>query len=626
MQLIKHSPLFLAMALVASPTTWADTKQVSSESTDIETISVYGEFNPIETNKMQSPTYILDREDIAPIVGNTALDVLAQVPGINIRKSGNVKEVFLRGAESNFLIIQIDGVQVNNPLDDRGGTFDLSSLGKDAIARVEVIKGAQSSIYGSDALAGVINFITFDKEAEGAKVSVGYLEDGQKSGTIKAGYAGWAVSLSGIDTDEQAAGDSQQLAEIAAEGNLALTQNSETTINLRFSDYSNSAFPGFSGGPEYATDPTKETKEGETLTASLRHQIKVNEHYQMAMQLEHLSSEDTLNSPGIAPYFMAPPAFTENDYRHNKFRWLNAVEVDNVSATIGVDYKTEEGETSGYLFMFGQNIPTNYQLSRNNLAGFIDAKFDLSDTTIYLGGRVDKPEDRANETTWKLGINHPISANVRIFANIGNAFKLPSLYALGNNLVGNPELKAETANNADIGIEWSNETTDISLSVFDYDYKNLIDFDSEAFMVANIESVTTQGAELILSSDISSEGKMTANVTYADIETGEGESLAGRPKWQGGASINWQWADEFSTYLSANYVGESFARSLHTGDFTHEVLSAYTKFDASANWVVSESIDVDFYLTNVLDKKYYYAYGFTGHERGLGLKFNWQFL
>jgi iron complex outermembrane receptor protein len=321
---------------------------------------------------------------------------------------------------------------------------------------------------------------------------------------------------------------------------------------------------------------------------------------------------------------MAPPALTENDYTLNKFRWLNAFTVENFSATVGVDYKSEDGQTSGYLSMFGQNIPTNYQLSRTNLAGFIDAKVDLAEASVFFGVRLDKPEDKDNETTWKLGVNYPLNNNLRLFANTGEAYKLPSLYALSNNLIGNAELAPETAKNADFGVEWTNDTTDISLSIFDYHYKNLIDFDGETFSLVNRSSVKTQGAELILSSKLTNNSTLKANVTYADVEAGEGELLSGRPQWQGGVSANWQWTDDFSTYVSANYVGESSATSLHVGDFSVGMLPSYNKFDVSANWHCSEQLNVDFFLTNALDKKYYYAVGFTGPERSVGIKLNWE--
>jgi iron complex outermembrane receptor protein len=266
---MKLNSLLTVIGLAVTSNAWAEPKKVSA----LETISVYGQFNPIDKNRMPSSIFIMDRADIAPIVGNTALDVLAQVPGINIKKSGNIQEIFLRGAESNFVIIQIDGVQVNNPLDDRGGSFNLSSISKDLIARVEVIKGAQSSVYGSDALAGVINFITFDNQLDGAQASIAYMDNGQKSALLKADFGSWGIALSGIDTDEKIAGDSQKLAELALHTKLILTDGSITQLNWRFADYQQSAFPDQSGGVEFSQDTTKARKEGQISSASVRHQI-----------------------------------------------------------------------------------------------------------------------------------------------------------------------------------------------------------------------------------------------------------------------------------------------------------------------------------------------------------------
>lgn len=516
MKILKFTAMLTTIAIAITNTAQAENDEISA----IETISVYGQFSPVSKNSIPSSVFIMNAEDIALIVGNTAHNVLEQVPGIIIKKSGNVQDILLRGAESNFVIIQIDGVQVNNPLDTRVGGFDLASLSKDIITRVEVIKGAQSSIYGSDAIAGVINFITVDNQLDGAKISVGYLSKGQKTATIKAGFDSWGLTLSGLDTDEQTNGDSQQLAEFAINGKHKLTTDSLTQVNWSFSDYQQQAFPDQSGGNEFSQDTTKEQKNGQISSASIRHQHTITDAYHTALQLEHYQAKDTLKSPGITLYFMAPPSLTNNDYTMNKLRWLNAFSSNILSATAGIDYKSEKGVTSGYLFMFGKEIPTNYQQSRDNWAAFIDAKIDFSKVQIFLGARIDKPEDRDNKTTWKFGVNYDASDNIRIFVNAGESFKLPSLFALGNNMVGNPNLLPETANNIDLGVEWYNQTSDISLSIFDYQYKNLVDFDSELFSNVNRSSIKTQGAELVFSTALTSNSQLKGNVTYADVESG----------------------------------------------------------------------------------------------------------
>ena len=117
----------------------------AKETRDIEVIEVFGNFNPIAANQIPSPLFVLSEQQIRSVSGSSALDVLSNVPGITIKKSGAVQEIFLRGAETNFVVIQIDGVQVNNPLDTRGGGFDLASIAKNTLKRVEVIKSAQSS-------------------------------------------------------------------------------------------------------------------------------------------------------------------------------------------------------------------------------------------------------------------------------------------------------------------------------------------------------------------------------------------------------------------------------------------------------------------------------------------------
>ncbi|MEI8665456.1 TonB-dependent receptor plug domain-containing protein [Pseudoalteromonas sp. B28] len=224
---------------------------------------------------------------------------------MRVQKSGVSQEIFLRGAETNFVIVQIDGVQINNPLDRRGGSFDLGTLSKDLIQRVEVIKGAQSSIYGSDAIAGVINFITYDADTSNTLVSAGAFDNGSQTATAKVAFDSAEIGVTAINSDDSATGDEQESIELNAHSVIRYNNDSETNLSVRFSDYQQKALADQSGGILYAQDSIKDDKQGQVYSGSVRHNQVISQSHQLALQAEVFSSSDSLKSLRYSTLFFS---------------------------------------------------------------------------------------------------------------------------------------------------------------------------------------------------------------------------------------------------------------------------------------------------------------------------------
>lgn len=592
---------------------------------NMETIEVYGNFEPAAINQLPSSAWVMDYEQIQSISGSTALDVLAHIPGVTVRNSGSVQEIYLRGAETNFVVLQIDGVQVNNPMDSRGGGFDLASINKTGLIRVEVTKGAQSLSYGSDAIAGVINLITIESGPKSIAVSAGLLHEGKKVLGLRGSSGNWAGSLNAQQSGQQINGDEQSQFDLSLLSHFQPTIDGNTRINLRLSDYSKRALPDQSGGVLYAMEQTKDKKDSRLASASLRHIQSVNHIYRTSIQMEYFRSEDTFTSPGIKSFFNAPPSSSQSEYFYYKTRWLNKLTFDTLNLTLGLDYKSETGETNGLIVMFGQEIATDYRLERENKGGFVDANWSLGKLTIFSGIRFDSTADFNEQTTHKFALDYRFDDNLRLFANWGTAFKLPSIYALSNNLIGNPELKPEEAENFDLAINWNNDSISASFALFHYDYQNLVDFDGESFSLVNRSDIQSQGSELIVGYDISDDLNLSADITYVDIDSGSGELLTGRPKWQGGLAAIYQLSPTIRAHGKLRYVGDTYATSLHTGDFSVHDLQAYDRLDVAIEWQLEENQRLDVHIENVLDRNYEEAVGFRGNEFGVGVQFHWQF-
>ena len=135
----------------------------SQESGNMEHLLVTGTYAPLPVSRLTSSVTLLGFDEIQALNKRTVADVLKTIPGISVEEQGGpggLTAVYIRGGEANFTLVLIDGVAMNDPTNTRGGGFDFSNLNLAGVERIEVIRGPQSAMHGSDALAGVINIIT----------------------------------------------------------------------------------------------------------------------------------------------------------------------------------------------------------------------------------------------------------------------------------------------------------------------------------------------------------------------------------------------------------------------------------------------------------------------------------
>ncbi|WP_165399338.1 TonB-dependent receptor [Alteromonas sp. KUL49] len=599
--------------------------QVHGQSDDVEVIDVYGQFSPVSTHQLAQSTYILEQTQINQLTGDSALDLLEFIPGVAVKPSGNTQDIFVRGAETNFIVIQIDGVQVNNPLDTRGGGFDLGSIPKSSVIRVELTKGGRSSVYGSDAIAGVLNFITLDSTQTGTQVSAGVAPKGRAWGLYKTQTDSLGVRATLMHTDKQPDGSQREVAELALRGAFEHKNDAETSLAVTFNDYQFTSFPDQSGGARFAPESPSDNKEGQWLSASIRHNYEVNTQYSGSVQVEYYRAQDTNITPGIAPYFNAPPTNSDNDYDFIKARWLHNLSFDSGHVTFGTDYKSEAGSNIGEMLLFGQTIPTNFTNKRNTLSGFLDTQFVAKDVMLSASTRYDDTRNINTQTTWNVGATWTVNAHWRLYASAGTAFKLPSLYALGNPMIGNSNLTPEEARNIDLGADWQGKLGQFSISVFQYQYSDLIDFDGATFSLVNRERVESEGLEVTGLFLLNSNTSIRGSVTYADTFAESGVTLVGRPDWLATLSMTHQWSKGDQSALNVRYMSETLATSLHTGDFSVLTLPSHIVIDITHQMSLSAHQRLVFAVDNLFDKAYQTAVGFPAPERGVGFEYHYEF-
>ena len=594
-----------------------------------------GSYSPVTNEQLSSSVSVINKEQLLQLSNNSLIDALRQIPSLWIEEQGGpggVTSIALRGAEANHTMVLLDGVQLNDPTNTRGGAFDLNGINIESIERIEIVRGAQSAVYGSDALAGVIHIITQAPGKKSASLNATLGSDDYSSvGASTSGSInnlGYAFSLQGKDAGEPVEGSTAKNTEFTSRLNWQ-QDNHALNFNYRYFDGERTSFPEQSGGPEYAVGRTLDTSDYTDQNAALNWNMKVNDFWTSKTNASWYEREEDYASPGIAPYYAVPANGSTTDFTRTAFSWVNTLGDQNkIWSNIGVETRKEEGDSQGYLDV-GFDLPTDFSLSRRIDSGFVNINAYVTEQLLVQASvRRDDAEDIAANTSSQAGVRYTFNEQWSWFANWGEGFKLPSFFALGHALVGNPDLKPETVTSADTGVEFTQNNFSARFSYFENDYRNLIDFDSdpEVFRNVNRARVETSGVEGEVNWQLQDNIALRAYATYTDIDMLSSDNhLLGRPQVTYGTSVNYALNDAWSFNAQYARVDERFAVSLYTGADVEEVLDAYNRVDARITWQMNAQTKLGLSLENLADENYYTDIGFPAAGRSAKINLNWNF-
>ncbi|NND67360.1 MAG: TonB-dependent receptor, partial [Halioglobus sp.] len=417
----------------------------------LEELLVTGTHSPRPA--LTAATTVLDAPQITALNKRNLAGLLQTVPGLLVEEQGGpggLTAVSVRGGEANFTLVLLDGVPVNDPTNSRGGGFDFANLNSALIERVEVVRGPRSAVYGSDALAGVINIIT-RREERGHRYNV-HLEGGDDQfmhqGVAARGRVDafdYAVELTNRDDGEPVNGSERESDGINVRLGWAPLPGHEISFAARYLDGERRSFPEQSGGEKFALSGDRDRIEYEDLVTSLGWRYQVTRAWRSSIEASRFDHEESFASPGIPPFFEVPPNVSETDFTRDQLRWVNTLTPTRAyTLNVGADFRREDGENDGFVQFFGIPAATSFELERDSVGLFaaIDAR-PIQPLLLRAGARYDDPEEFGGETTFEVGISAQLVANLSVSANWGEAYKLPSFFALGHGLVGNPDLEPE---------------------------------------------------------------------------------------------------------------------------------------------------------------------------------------
>ncbi len=570
---------------------------------------------------------------------------------------GGVSSLSVRGAEPNFTVVLIDGVAVNDPTNVRGGSFDLATLSSSHIRGVELVKGAHSLAYGSDALSGVLKVLTGPGQASANQLSLENEWRGRGAYRRSVQLAGVANTASGShvvgfqaandDSGELWQGSERSLQEHGVHYRFDL-EPARFQLGSRQARFDKRAYPEQSGGPRLASTDDQDVSEGEDLSAYLSASLELHDNWLLSAQYTQYDRDFDFYSPGIAPYNNVPENFYDADYQRRQWRLVNQLNWQNWSLGFGIDRRAELGESRGAVvftnipadavgFLLGlpaapvetgASIPvpirldTDYRLSRDSNGLFAELGW-AGDSGLWasLGLRQDSTDgDREQVARYAFGAE--VSENWQVGLYVSEGFKLPSFFALGHGLVGNPDLKPERARSVELSLAGQYRRWQWDVALFDNEYRDLIDFDPDNFTNVNRNRVNGRGTELSASWQ-SDRIDMSAGYTFVETNIEDSErDLANRPEQLLHFDVNWRFAENWSWYQRVSWVDEQHATSLHTGETRAYLLDDYLLWDMHVRWRASEHLGVYAGVENALDTDYEEAVGFPGPKRWFRLGFS----
>lgn len=561
---------------------------------------------------------IIDASDIEARQPASFTGLMRQLPGINVIQQGgrgSVTSLIVRGGEPNFTVILIDGVKVNDSMNTRGGSYDFSYLDLAAIERIEIVRGPMSALYGSDALAGVVNIIT-NRSHSTSRATVTTGGDGRTAGSVALDgrFRDLVADFSAHATEEDGDIKGADYSDVGLGGRLRLPLggNGETGVLWRLQDAESTTFPEDSGGPELAVIRDVDERKVREAHARAWLTFPVGRAWSSSASLSRYDREESSRSPGIAAgvFDGVPPVETDTDFVRDQLvvSFAGAVS-ESASLVIGGEWQHEDGQSAGTID-FGAPVPTDFRIDRDTLSTFAEAEWRLHPVVVQASVRRDDPDEIDAETSTKLGLLYELpgtAGDLRL--SWGEAFKAPSFFALAHPLVGNSDLVSETASSVDLGYRAKRgDTATLEFSVFHSEYQNLIDFDPERFTNVNRSRVVVQGVEAGGSVVINQALDIEAHLTYMDTDVRESNArLRGRPNWRGGLVTNWKINDAWRLTASLLALDQVYDSSIPTGSV---LLDSYQRLDLAVSYHHDEALRFGFAIDNALDERYYEAVGF----------------
>lgn len=559
-----------------------------------------------------APIVVVEKTEIEDTQAKSLGDVLKRLPGVQVDQGGygQATEIYVRGTSSQYLLVLIDGVRFSSAT---SGASDVTQIPLTGVERIEFIRGPRASIYGADAMGGVLNVITSYQGNEQGSASVTFGSDSYEA--YEAGIAGdikdnaWAKlsirhekadgfsATSALEDDSSwektAAADDDGFKNTALVADMGVSISEQLTANIQ----------GYwlQGEAEYDQGDTYpyNKKEPYNLVGKLAYENELL--FSELIIASNRDSSNNYNESGMTSSFIT---------RKDIFNWLVYGQVSNeLALTGGVEWLNDKIDTTSD---FNEN-------ERNNKAAYLNLSYLADALTTEASIRFDDNEAFGNHTTWQLALGYLFFDDLKVIGSAGTAFRAPTFnelyypaydYGDWGSGSGNPNLKPEESISYELAFEGQTWGVGYRVSGYITEIDNLIASDNDLiWFPENINKAKINGIDTSL---LFTTGPISHDLSYNYVDAKNDETdkqLVRRAKHLAKWNLNYKW-EQLGIDFSSYYKSSSYNDSANT-----EKVDGYITFDFAASYYFNNGIVIRGQVANLFDEDYEPKAGYNGAER-----------
>ncbi len=584
-------------------------------------------------DKAIADTSVLTAQDIRNSGAADVASLLKQVAGVEIYQGGGVgkqSSLFLRGSNSSHVLVLLDGVRINSAT---AGTTQVDQLMLDQIDHIEVVRGNVSSLYGSDAIGGVIQIFT----KRGKGVPAFNISGGAGTHNTRrssAGYGGesanttYNVQVSKYSTDGFSAVKPDLVSTVNPDQDGY--ENTSVSANLRYdwADSQNLSASLFNSSGDNQTDnPYGSSTDINSSKARIRKlalasENSFNESWKSKIQLSRGidDSQNFLN--GLPDVAMGAQFKTSSD----QFSWQNTLSVgEHDSLIVGLE-KLKQQVVSSTLY-------TRTRRTDDSLYAGYTGNFDAQQVQVNL--RRDQYADSGAANTWLLGYGYEISGAWRVTASTATAYKAPTLNDLYYPFVdygtfggvsysyqGNPALKPERSRDSELGLHFAGDGQHLDAVYFDNRIRDLIVITTDpASTMTNLDAARNDGMELVYTGVFGDTEARLAATRQDPRDANTGQPLLRRARNFSNVGISRK-LDKLK--LGGEWQHSGARTDVDINTFARVTLAAYDLANLTANYAMDEHFELTARVDNLFNRDYMLAHGYNSLGRTLFVGLQYQ--
>ena len=605
---------------------------------------------PASRVSLTQPVTVISGDELRARGITRVSDALRAVPGavlVQNGSTGSVNTLFLRGGESRYTKVLVDGVAVNAP----GGFFDFSHLTVDNIERIEIVRGPASVVYGADAIAGTVQIFTrqgrgrFNMSAEGRAGNRGSreltLDTNGRMKSIRYSLGGGARRTDGSFPFN----NNYYNGTLSGSVGLAPRDGADVLVSARYTDAEFHYPTDFTGAPVDSNSYRVQHRLTVGIDAKTALSDKVTLRGRAGTNEVSDLTEDIFNPFSTEP---SPPPRHSALLSRNKRRSAEGGFTFNLAhasvVNIGAEYVAEsEKSKNSEGPVGGAAQPTStFDADRHNTAFYSEIVANSETGASWtLSGRRDDNSDYDAFNTYRAGVSVPAGQSSRVRASISTSFNAPAFNQIRPTLytLASPDLKPERARSWEVGLEQTlvYGIMKISANYFNQRFKDLIQYvpgGAPTYLgsYANLTEAESNGYEAEVALTPVGDWSASGSYTYAKPRVTRvssdyagdqrpGDALLRRPLHSGTGTLTWSRPRVATLSVMGSYVGERPDMDFTQFPSPVVTLPEYVKVDVAGSYSLfksgsrKSSIDLTVRIDNTLDKKYEDVFGFPAPRR-----------